>query len=81
MSVRRFLAYFLAVTAGSTTAFASFLIAPGVATSETSSQEVALETSSTTEMDRIFQAIEERQRHKAALKRPQIVLAEYRMSN
>ena len=81
MSVRRFAAYFLAVTAGSTVAFASFLSAPGAASPEASSLEAAAETSPTPEMSLVLQRLREQQRRKLAAKHSQIALAEFHVSH
>ncbi|MDQ2799691.1 MAG: hypothetical protein M3Y13_08630 [Armatimonadota bacterium] len=80
MSVRRFLAYFLAVTAGSTVAFASFLNAPGASPMEASLQDAA-EMSPTPKMVQVLHMIREQQRRKLAAKQPQVALADYHLGN
>ena len=82
MSVRRFLAYFLAVTAGSTVAFASFLSAPSAAMPDAAA---CLELPPLPQMTQVYQKINrtlgEQRRRKSAAKRPQIALADYRLGH
>lgn len=81
MSVRRFLAYFLAVTAGSTVVFASFLSAPGKIAEEMALQAAREDIPPSPEGARMLQYLRERPRHRTAAKPPQIALAEYRLGN
>ncbi len=76
MSVRRFLAYFFAVTAGSTVVFASFLNAPGP-----SSADAANEAPPSPVMAQMFRELREHSRHGAYVKSPQVALAVYRPEN
>ncbi len=72
MSMRRFVAYFLAVSAGSTVVFASTLMGRPAPTEATATE--ALSASSLEQSARLSPALRNQSRHKPAAKIAQVAL-------
>jgi len=72
MSMRRFVAYFLAVSAGSTVAFASVLMAPPAPPEAATTEAMSMDAAERTAW--MFQGMHDHPRHKPSARITQTVL-------
>jgi len=78
MSLRRFVAYFFAVSAVSTVAFASSLMgqAPPPESAQSAGVNAGMDAAAPDQANRLYRAMQGRPRHKPAAKTAQVALAQ-----